>query len=74
MICMEEMESKIRNLKNFLFTESLPYIFTDWQIKIILKRLKKQSLTNSEKAEFSRKIKKKIVAIHTLKDLVLILI
>jgi len=70
---MEEIENKIRNLKNALFTESLPYIFTDWQIKIIKKRLDKERLTNSEKVEFSCNIKKKIIAIYLLKDLNLIL-
>jgi len=70
---MEEIENKIRNLKNSLFTESLPYIFTDWQIKIIKKRLDKERLTNSEKVEFSCNIKKKIMAIFLLKDLNLIL-
>jgi hypothetical protein len=70
---MEEIENKIRNLKNSLFTESLPYIFTDWQIKIIKKRLDKERLTNSEKVEFSCNIKKKIIAIQLLKDLNLIL-
>jgi len=70
---MEEIENKIRNLKNALFTESLPYIFTDWQIKIIKKRLDKERLTNSEKVEFSANIKKKILAIQLLRDLYLIL-
>ena len=70
---MEEIENEIRNLKNALFTESLPYIFTDWQIKIIKKRLNKERLTNSEKVEFSCNIKKKIIAIQLLKDLNLIL-
>lgn len=69
---MEEIE-KIRNLKNSLFTESLPYIFTDWQIKIIKKKLDKEPLTNSEKVEFSANIKKKILAVKLLKDLYLIL-
>jgi len=70
---MEEIENKIRNLRNSLFTESLPYIFTDWQIKIIKKRLNKERLTNSEKVEFSCNIKKKFMAIYLLKDLNLIL-
>ena len=70
---MGEVEEKIRNLKKFLFSESLTHIFTDWQVKIILKRLDNQPLTNTEKAEFSRKIKKKIVAIHALRDLAFIL-
>jgi len=70
---MEEIENKIRNLRNSLFTESLPYIFTAWQIKIIKKRLDKERLTNSEKVEFSCNIKKKIIAIQLLKDLNLIL-
>ena len=61
---MEEIENEIRNLKNALFTESLPYIFTDWQIKIIKKRLNKERLTDSEKVEFSCNIKKKIIAIQ----------
>ncbi len=70
---MEEIENKIRNLRNSLFTESLPYIFTDWQIKIIKKRLDKERLTNSEKVELSANIKKKILAIQLLRDLNLIL-
>lgn len=70
---MEEIENKIRNFANSLFTGSLPYIFTDWQIKIIKKRLDKERLTNSEKVEFSCNIKKKIIAIQLLKDLNLIL-
>jgi len=70
---MEEMENKIRILEKSLFTESLPYIFTDWQIKIIKKKLDKEPLTNSEKVEFSANIKKKVLAIQLLKDLYLIL-
>ena len=70
---MEEIGEKINNLINYLFTESMPYIFTDWQIKIIKKRLDKEPLTNSEKVEFSANIKKKIIAIQLLKDLYLIL-
>ncbi len=70
---MEEMGEKINNLINYLFKESMPYIFTDWQIKIIKKRLDKEPLTNSEKVEFSANIKKKIIAIQLLKDLYLIL-
>ena len=70
---MEEIENKIRILEKSLFTESLPYIFTDWQIKIIKKKLDKEPLTNSEKVEFSANIKKKIIAIQLLKDLYLIL-
>ena len=70
---MEEIENKIMNLKNSLFTGGLPYIFTDWQIKIIKKKLDKEPLTNSEKVEFSANIKKKIIAIQLLKDLYLIL-
>jgi hypothetical protein len=70
---MEEMENKIRILEKSLFTESLPYIFTDWQIKIIKKKLDKEPLTNSEKVEFSANIKKKVLAIQLLKDLNLIL-
>ena len=70
---MEEIGEKINNLINYLFKESMPYIFTDWQIKIINKRLDKEPLTNSEKVEFSVNIKKKILAIQLLKDLYLIL-
>jgi len=70
---MGEMESRLRIFKKSLFMESLPYIFTDWQIKIIKKRLNKERLTNSEKVEFSCNIKKKIIAIQLLKDLNLIL-
>ena len=70
---MEEMGEKINNLINYLFTESMPYIFTGWQIKIIKKKLDKEQLTNSEKVEFSANIKKKIIAIQLLKDLYLIL-
>ena len=70
---MEEIENKIRILEKSLFTESLPYIFTDWQIKIIKKKLDKEPLTNSEKVEFSANIKKKILAVKLLKDLFLIL-
>jgi hypothetical protein len=70
---MEEIENKIMNLKNSLFTGGLPYIFTDWQIKIIKKKLDKEALTNSEKVEFSCNIKKKILAIQLLRDLYLIL-
>jgi len=66
---MEEIENKIRILEKSLFTESLPYIFTDWQIKIIKKKLDKEPLTNSEKVEFSANIKKKVLAIQHLKDL-----
>ena len=44
---MEEMGEKINNLINYLFTESMPYIFTDLQIKIIKKKLNKEPLTNS---------------------------
>ena len=70
---MEEIGEKINNLINYLFTESMPYIFTNWQIKIIKKKLDKEPLTNSEKVEFSANIKKKIIAIQLLKDLYLIL-
>ena len=70
---MEEIGEKINNLINYLFTESMPYIFTNWQIKIIKKKLNKEPLTNSEKVEFSANIKKKIIAIQLLKDLYLIL-
>ena len=72
-LAMEEMGEKINNLINYLFTESMPYIFTNWQIKIIKKKLDKEPLTNSEKVEFSANIKKKIIAIQLLKDLYLIL-
>ena len=70
---MEELQNQLEELKNSLFEKSLPLIFTDWQIKLIKKRLNNIPLNNTEKAEFSRSIKKKIVAIQILKDLNLIL-
>ena len=70
---MEKSLIKIRNLRNSLFEEYLSYIFTDWQINIIKKRINNEPLNKTEKEEFSRKIKKKIIAIQVLKDLNLIL-
>ena len=70
---MEELQNQIRSLRNSLFDRSLPYIFTVWQIKIIKKRLDNEPLNKTEKEEFSRKIKKKIIAIQVFKDLNLIL-
>ena len=63
------MIKKLFALKSERFEKDLHYIFTEWQIKIIRKKLNNEPLTNSEKQEFSRKIKKKIIAIETLKDL-----
>lgn len=70
---MKEIQNKLKKLKDSLFEESLPHIFTDWQIKIIKKRLNNLPLNNTEKSEFSRNIKKKIVAIQALRDLAFIL-
>ncbi len=63
------MLKKLFALKTERFKKDLHYIFTDWQIKIINKKLNNKALSNSEKQEFSRKIKKKIIAIETLKEL-----
>lgn len=70
---MEELQNQLKDLEISLFKKSLSLIFTDWQIEIIKKRLNKQPLNKSEREEFSRNIKKKIVAIQILKDLNLIL-
>ena len=67
------MIKKLLTLKQERFGKDLHYIFTEWQIKIIRKKLDKKPLTNSEIQEFSRNIKKKIIALETLKELKYIL-
>ena len=63
------MIKKLLTLKQERFEKDLHYIFTEWQIKIIRKKLDNKPLTNSEIQEFSRNIKKKIIALETLKEL-----
>jgi hypothetical protein len=46
--------------------EIVPYIFTNHQYNLILKRFSNKSLTLSEKNEFSRSISKRMKAIYTL--------
>ena len=46
----------------------LPYLFTDWQIKILRKRFSGEKFTASERGEFT-KIKRKIRAISKLQCL-----
>ena len=46
--------------------QSLPYLFTPWQIEIIRRRLADLHLTPAQRQELSRKIKPKINAIEAL--------
>jgi len=67
------MQSELSKRKTQAFEMSLRLIFTEWQMKIIRKRLRKEPLTESERVEFSRHIRKVIVAMDVLKDLRLLL-
>ena len=67
------MQTELSKIKRQAFARNLRHIFTEWQTRIIEKKLKSVPLTEAERVEFSRKIRKKIIAIDVLKDLRLLL-
>lgn len=53
--------------------KGLHALFTPWQIRILRKRASGVPLTDAERQELSRRIKPKILAIDSLKDVKLLL-
>ena len=60
------MIDKIDELRTRQVENALPIIFTGWQVSIIRKLLNSEQLTESERQEFSRRIRKKLKAINIL--------
>jgi len=67
------MHRTLHELEREAFETCLRHVFTNWQVQIIDKKLKRLPLTEAERVEFSRNIKKKLVAIDVLQDLRLLL-
>ena len=57
------MMTAIEQRKEQRLKEALQALFTDWQIEIIRKRLQGERLSDSERVEYSRQIRKVLLAI-----------
>ena len=68
------MLDRIDKLKTRQIENALPIIFTGWQVSIIRKLLSGEQLTESERQEFSRHIRKKLKAVHILQVLDVLLL
>ena len=68
------MIDKIDELRTRQVENALPIIFTGWQVSIIRKLLNGEPLTESERQEFSRHVRKKLKAIHILQVLDVLLL
>ena len=67
------MQNELEKRKQQALENGLQTFFTPWQMRIIGKRLKNTPLSESERVEFSKNIRKKIQAIQDLQDLYLLL-
>jgi hypothetical protein len=61
--------SLLQTKKQKQIDQALQLFFTDWQIKIIAKRLTGSNLDASERVEYSKCIKKIFKAVRALQDL-----
>jgi len=67
------MYDEIDRRKREQLEKGLLVIFTPWQVRILRKRASGELLSDAERQELSRRIKPKILAIDSLKDVKLIL-
>ena len=68
------MFDAIQKLRAKQLELAVDIIFTGWQTSIIRKLLAGEQLTDAERQEFSRKIRKKLKAIQLLHDLDVLLL
>ena len=67
------MYEEIDHRKREELEKGLQAIFTPWQVRILRKRASGEPLSDAERQEVSRRIKPKILAIESLRDVKLLL-
>jgi hypothetical protein len=69
---MSSPYDRLKRRERHRFDAALETIFTPWQVQILIKLSEEMSLSDAERQELSRRIKPKILAIDTLRNVKLL--